>query len=168
MNPTVVLDHSTPSLCIPFLTHQRLAPQLRIYPSRCSHSAEPPCFSHSLRLAHLTLLFFFFFLELLLSASKELGFAFLGQQHHLQPAPTCACRFCLRERTSSFHPQVRKEKKKDKNNLHALRWKREGGRLNSTSGARKANMQSYIAGVFYKKKGGRLCTGRDKKDAICS
>lgn len=55
----------------------------------------------------------FFFLELLLSASKELGFAFLGQQHHLQPAPTCACRFCLRERTSSFHPQVRKKKKKE-------------------------------------------------------
>lgn len=85
-------------------------------------------------------------LELLLSVNEEPSFAFLGQQHHLQPAPTWAVHFCLRERTSSFHPQLRKER--DKNNLHVLGWKREVVGLNSTSGAREANRQSYTAGVL--------------------
>lgn len=37
--------------------------------------------------------------------------AFLGQQHHLQPAPTSAACFC-REYLPSFHLQLRKKKKK--------------------------------------------------------
>lgn len=40
----------------------------------------------------------------------EPSFAFLGQQHHLQPALTCAICCCLWERASSFHLQLRKKK----------------------------------------------------------
>lgn len=54
------------SLCIPFLTDKCLALELRVYPSRCSRSSEPPWFSQSLWLARFTLLL----LEFLLSVHR--------------------------------------------------------------------------------------------------
>lgn len=109
--------------------------QLRIYLARCCRSSEQPFFSQSLWLAHFTLLS----LELLLSVNKDPSLAFPGQQHHLEPPPTCAA--------PSFQPQLRKTG--DKKNVQVLGWKRECGRLNSTSGASKANVQSYTAAALH-------------------
>lgn len=57
-------------------------------------------------------------------------------------------------------------KQKRQKYLHVLKWEREVVGPNSTSGARKANTQSYTAGVLYQKKRGRLCTVRGKNDVI--
>lgn len=104
--PWSMIVDTPQSLCIPFLTDQCLALELRIYPARCSRSSEPPWFSQSLWLAHFTLLL----LELLLSVSKEPSFAFPGQQHHLEPPLTCAAPICPREQLPATAEKNKRQK----------------------------------------------------------
>lgn len=83
LNALVVVHHSALSLSTPFSTHHLLAPGLSIYPSRCSEISELPWFSQPPTSSIKSCFYCSFY-----DQQIEPSFDFVGQQHHLQPAPT--------------------------------------------------------------------------------
>lgn len=82
-NILVLVHHSARPLSTSFSTHHLFVPRLRFYTSRCSEIFELPWFSQSPTSSIKSCFYCSFY-----DQQVEPRFGFVGQQHHLQPAPT--------------------------------------------------------------------------------